>query len=64
MDILTIDFPMQTLDAFKFSLMNCSFFHGPKSLSFDETKELLEKNGDFLIQVFKYFFDKKNFHIF
>uniref|UniRef100_A0A914LRT5 Protein kinase domain-containing protein n=1 Tax=Meloidogyne incognita TaxID=6306 RepID=A0A914LRT5_MELIC len=33
--------------------MNCSFFHGPKSLSFDETKELLEKNGDFLIQDYR-----------
>uniref|UniRef100_A0A1I8C1Q6 Protein kinase domain-containing protein n=1 Tax=Meloidogyne hapla TaxID=6305 RepID=A0A1I8C1Q6_MELHA len=53
MDILTIDFPMQPLDAFKFSLMNCSFFHGPKALNFTETQELLEKDGDFLIQDYR-----------
>uniref|UniRef100_A0A914HXT3 Non-specific protein-tyrosine kinase n=1 Tax=Globodera rostochiensis TaxID=31243 RepID=A0A914HXT3_GLORO len=40
---------MRPIEALKFSLMNCAFFYRPP-LSFRETAELLERDGDFLVQ--------------
>lgn len=45
------DFPMNPLDSLKLSLMNCAFFHRPP-LPLRQTSELLERDGDFLVQVF------------
>ncbi|KAL3107043.1 hypothetical protein niasHT_019439 [Heterodera trifolii] len=43
------EFPMRPIDSLKFSLMNCAFFYRPP-LSLRETTELLEHDGDFLVQ--------------
>lgn len=53
-------FPFSALNAFKFNLLNLPYVH--KKLKFSYTSEILEENGDFLIQVF-YFLNCQNFFL-
>lgn len=49
MTLSVCEFPLKPIDAFKFNLLNLPYFH--KKLQFDDTCEILEENGDFLVQV-------------